>query len=204
VIRHLLFLFELELPIAGHGYDVGGNITRSEPGGGGVGEGIRTWWIIAVSLLALITVGTLVSLNPAGVLAKLKAAAPKALILLVILAPPIAWTASSRGGGDQKLTVERWTALDGTPELLVSLGNKALNVLETTDGRREVRVKCVDRDGKSVLDAKQKWPFIFERGYKFAHAHQKTSWQVLQRADRCRLVGARIRLEASVSGALTR
>jgi hypothetical protein len=203
VIDLLGLVVDLDLPLAGHGYDVGGpNVPDADDIGDDPNGGLGAPWILAATFLALSTVGLLVWLNPSGAMARLRTYGPKALIVLIIAAPLVAWTASSRDDGEKSLTVERWTALDGTPELLVSLGDKALNVLATTNGKRVVRVKCVDRDGRIVLDAKQKWPFIYERGYEYAHAHQKTSRQQLQRADRCRLQGTLVRLEAAVKGAL--
>lgn len=204
MMRFLPFLLELDLPLAGHGY----GFTENTPGGDSdvddAGGGIGTMWIAAVSLIAVATAGLLVWLNP-SLLAKLRASTPKLLILVVIAAPLVGWTAFSRGDDvAESLIVERWTSLEGVPELLVSLGDKALNTPETTSGKKAVRVLCVARDGTVVLDAEQKWPFIYERGYDYAHAHQPATREQLQRIDRCRLVGPRIPLEAGVKGALAR
>lgn len=204
---HLLDLLTgIELPLGGHGYDVGSqNIPDADDIGDDPNGGIGAPWILGALFLTLSAVGFLVWLDPSGAIAKLKAYGPKIVILLIIAAPLVAWTASSRDDGERRsLMVERWTRLDGVPELLVSLGDKAMNTLATTNGKKVVRVKCIDRDGEVVLDAKQKWPFIYERGYEYAHTHQPATREQLQRADRCRLLGARTRLEASVSGALTR
>jgi hypothetical protein len=187
---------------AGHGYDVGGS-SRGESGGDdGVG-GISMIWILAVLSLALVTVGLLVWLDPSGARKKLKSVAPKALIAVIIAAPLVAWTISSRGG-EERLIVERWTGLNGTPELLISLGEDDLNTLETTNGKRIVRVECVGDEGEVVLDDEQKWPFVDEAGYDYPHVHQAASRDQLQRADSCRLRGTRVALEADVEGTLTR
>lgn len=64
----------------------------------------------------------------------------------------------------------------GTSELIVLLGEEDLNTLETTNGRKTVRLECVGRDGQVVLDAEQRWPFVDdEPGYDSPHAHQTAS-----------------------------
>jgi hypothetical protein len=197
----LLLSLWLELPLAGHGYQLGeqfgGERDRSdEPGG------LDTPWIIGVLLLVLVTVAILLWLNP-SLAARLRGVAPKALILVVIATPLIAWTAASRS--DEKvadLVVERWAGINGVPELLVSLGSQKLNTLQFTAGKRLVRIQCLARDGAVVLDAEHKWPFVFDKGYDYPHAHQKASRKELQRVDRCRVFGARNRLETGVKGVL--
>jgi hypothetical protein len=75
-------------------------------------------------------------------------------------------TRRGRFGDAAAAIVERWTNDARAPELIISLGEKGLNALETTDGKRIVRVECVDREGQVVLDAEQRWPFIDgEPGY---------------------------------------
>lgn len=122
---------------------------------------------------------------------------------VAIATPLVLWAASS-GGVEQSLIVERATGLTGAPELLVNLTDEDLNKLQTTRGRRAVRVECLGRGGQVVLDAKQRWPFINEPGYDYPHVHQRATRDQLVRADRCRLRGTRIRLEADVEGALIR
>jgi hypothetical protein len=204
-MRSLPFLFELiDLPSieAGHQYDFN-DVPPGESSGGSDEGGIGTPWIIGVIVLALVAVAVLVSLNPSKAIVRLKAVAPKALILIVIAVPLIAWAASSSGDEQQSLIVERWTNDAGASELIVSLGEKDLNTLETTNGNRTVRLECVGRDGELVLDAEQRWPFVDgEPGYDSPHAHQAASREQLQRADRCRLRGTRVHLEADVKGVL--
>ena len=202
LLPSVLELADLQVVLAGHGYDLGGGTGR-EPSGDDGGGGITARWIVAVLILALVTLGLLVSLDPSGARARLRRVAPKAVILLVVAAPLIAWTAFS-GGEAKSLMVERWIGVSGTPELLISLGEEDLNTVETTDGRRAVRVECVDREGQVILDSEQEWPFVKEAGYEYPHAHQEATREALQRADRCRLRGTRVRLEAEVEGALTR
>jgi hypothetical protein len=197
------------LILAGHGYDFSGS-APSESGGDDGGGGIGTGSIMAVLVLGLVTVGLLVWLNardsepgsgsrfPA---LKLGSVAPVALIAAVIATPLVLWTASSESD-EKRLIVERWTSVAGDPELLISLGAEDLNQLETTNGRKSVRLECRGRDGETVLVARQKWPLIKERGYAYPHAHQKASPEQVRRADRCRLRGTTVALSAGVKGAL--
>jgi hypothetical protein len=168
-------------------------------------------WIAAVLLLTAVTIGILWWLNrrekepgeAGGTPAlPLKSVAPTLFIVAVIATPLILWTTAS-GGDDKALMVERFKSVTGAPELLISLGDEELNTLGTTGGKKTVRVECRGRDGQAVLDARQKWPFIKERGYEYPHAHQAASSEQVQRADRCTVRGTRVRLEAEVEGALT-
>jgi hypothetical protein len=202
LLQLLSHLVEIELPIGGHGYDFGSGFPNESEGDDDEG-GIPTIYLGAFLLITVITLGVLVLLDPSGAIAKMKRFGPRALIVLVIAAPLVAWTAASQGENAEELIVERWTALDGAPELLVSLGDRALNTLSTTKGKRAVRVRCVDRDGRVVIDAEHKWPFVWERGFDYAHAHQPASRVQLLEIDRCSLLGPQIRLEAGVKGALT-
>ena len=191
--------------LAGHGYDVGNDTPAGEGDGSDDAGGISTMWILAVSGVVLVTAAILVGLDPSGAKAKLRGITPKAVLLVIIAVPLIAWTATSSGGGDvPNLIVERATGLTGAPELLVSLGDDDLNTVESTGGKRAVRLECIGREGRVVFAAEQKWPFIDEPGYAYPHVHQPASREQLQRADRCRLQGTRKRLEADVEGPLPR
>jgi hypothetical protein len=203
-------LLDSSLVLAGHGYDFRGS-PSSESAGDDDGGGLSMEWIAVVLLLAVGTVVVLMWLNRRerepgeehGLSAmKLKSVAPVAFMVAVIAAPLVVWTTSS-GGDEKSLMVERWTSTAGAPELLVSLGDDDLNILKTTNGKKTVRLECRGRQGQAVLDAKQKWPFIKERGYEYPHAHQAASSEQVQRADRCSLSGIGKRLEADVEGALT-
>ena len=202
-MRLLALLLDVPSIEAGHQYDFR-DVPPGESGGEGEEGGIGAPWIIAAVVLALVAVAVLVSLDLSKAITRLKAVAPKALILIVIAVPLIAWAASSSGDEQQSLVVERWTNDAGAPELIIWLGEKDLNTLETTNGKRTVQVECVGRDGQVVLDAEQTWPFVDnEAGYDAPHAHQPASREQLQRADRCRLLGTRVQLETDVTGALT-
>lgn len=197
----LLSLFALlDLPtiFGGHTYDTGSSPPRESVGDDGE-TGIGTPYVVAVLLLALVTVGLLAWLSPSKARAKLKPAAPAALMAVIIVAPLALWAGSS-GGDEKSLLVERATGVTGAPEFIVYLGEDDLNTLDTTNGKRAVRVECLGRDGKVVLDARQRWPFVNEPGYDYPHVHQAASPEQLQRAERCRLRGTRVRLEGDVEG----
>jgi hypothetical protein len=193
--------------VAGHGYDVGGSGRESD------GEteiaGLSMMWVLAAGGLALVTAGLLVWTSPEtrAKLARVRwrAVAPKAAIVLIIAAPLVAWTATS--GEEEKtpdLRVQRSTALTGAPELLVSLGEDDLNKPQTNGGKRSVRVICVGRDGKVVLNVKKQWPFMNELGFDYPHTHLVTSRAQVQRAQRCSLQGTKVPLAAPVEGRLPR
>jgi hypothetical protein len=186
------------LVIAGHnGF---GKEVRESRGGDDGEAGIGTAWIVAAILLAVVTVALLVWVSPSSTKAKLKSAAPGVLIAAIMATPLMVWAATS-GGDAQNLIVERARSEDtGAPELIVSLAEDDLNTLDTTNGKRGVRVECLGRGGQVVLEASQRWPFPSERGYDYPHAHQTASPNQLRRAELCRLQGTHVRLEARVEG----
>ena len=202
LLTSVLSLLDLPTVFGGHTYDVGGSSVRESHGDDG-GGGIGTASIVGVLAVVLVTVGVLALLDPSSARRKLKSAAPAALMGVVIAMPLVLWAASS-GGVEKGLIVERATDLPGGPELLVNLVDEDLNKLHTTSGRRAVRVECLGRDGQVVLDVRQKWPFITEPGYDYPHVHQRATREQLVQAERCRLRGTRVRLEADVEGALIR
>jgi hypothetical protein len=202
LLASVFSLLDLPTVIGGHTYDIGSSSSR-ESGGGDGGGGIGTASIIAVLAVVLVTVGVLASLNPTSARRKARSAAPAALMVVIVAMPLVLWAASS-GGVEQGLIVERATDLPGGPELLVNLADKDLNKLQMTRGRRAVRVECLGGGGEVVIDARQKWPFITEPGYDYPHVHQRATREQLVQAERCRLRGTRVRLEAEVEGALIR
>jgi hypothetical protein len=189
--------------LAGHGYDTGSPQRRDtggavDDGGGGIG----LVPILIVVGLVLVAAAILIAQNPSAVRARLPTAVPILIISALIATPLVVWTASS-GGDPKPLIVERGTASTGKPELLVSLTGKGMNTLRATGGRRSVRIRCVGRDGRMVVDGRQRWPFVLERGYDYPHAHHLATREQVQRVDRCRLDGTRTRLEADVEGSLS-
>lgn len=202
-MRSVFEILTLPFIRAGHGYDVGRESSGSD---GDVGDGISTLWIVGGAVLALVAiVAILVSLNPSSARRRLKSVGGRALIVILITAPLVAWTASSLVGADEKsLVVERWTNDAGGAELILSLEDEELNTLETTNGKNVVSLECVDEEGVVLLAATAKWPFVVDPGYEYPHAHQTATREQLQRADSCSLRGTRVPLEADVKGVLTR
>jgi hypothetical protein len=200
-----LLLGQVDLPwiVAGHGYDVGTGAPRNGAEVDDEESGIGARWIVAAVLVAVIAAGALVALDPSAARRKLSRLGPRALVLVLITAPLVVWTASA-GGDDDPLTVERTFDVDGKPELLVALGDEKLNTLAMTDGKRAVRVECVGRDGDVVVASPHRWPFVDEVGFDAPHAHQPGSRDDVERVDRCRLLGTREQLEAEVKGVLVR
>ncbi len=201
-----LLLAQVDLPwiVAGHGYDVGAGAPRGGSGAEDEEREIGTRWIVAAVLVALIAAGALVALDPSAARRKLSRLGPRALILVLITAPLVVWTASA-GGGDDPLTVERMFDVDGKPELLVALGDEKLNTLAMTDGKSAVRIECVGRDGDVVVASTHRWPFLIDEvGFDTPHAHQPGSRDDVERVDRCRLLGTREQFEAAVKGVLVR
>ena len=205
----------LDFPIivGGHQYDFGGS-PSGETGGDDGGGGIGMASIAAVLFLALVTVGALAWLNRrergssdddrVGALQTMKSMAPLALTAALIATPLTLWAASSGDEDDEEtLIVERATGTTGSPEVVVYLGDEDLNTLKTTHGKRTVRVECLGREGQVVLGSKRRWPFLDnEPGFDAPHIHQMASREQVEQADRCRLRGTRIRLEADVQGTL--
>jgi hypothetical protein len=210
----LLFstMLDFTLVLAGHGDSITGNYRSGGSSNSDDGGGIGMAPIVIVALLAVATAGILIWLNrqekDPGERAgrrplNLKAFAPFGFLVAVIAAPLAMWTASS-GGDDRTMIVERSTSVKGEPEFLVALVKKDLNKLELTNGKRTVRIECLDRDGSTLAAGEQKWPFVIERGYDYAHAHQPATSEQVQRAARCRLIGTSEKLEADVKGSLQR
>jgi hypothetical protein len=208
-----LTLLDSVLVLGGHGDTVTGNqVKTGTPDDGG---GIGMLPIVAVIVLGIGAVVLLMWLNrqereedgdlaisasgAAGL--RLRTVAPLGLIAAVVATPLIVWTASS-GGDEKSLLVDRWTNDKGSPELLISLTEDDANTLRATNGKRSVRVECTGRDGEPVLRARQKWPFILEKGYEYPHAHQPASAEQVRRAENCRVLGASSDLAAGVKGSL--
>jgi hypothetical protein len=195
-------LLGIEFPTIFGGHSGYGTAPSREPSGGEEDGGIGMGTIVAVLALAAITVGMLYQFSSPSTKARLTTMAPVALLVLIIAIPLVAWAAFS-GDDDKSLVVERSTSDAGKPELIVSLLEKELNTLDTTNGKRAVRIECLTSDGRVVLNARQKWPFRNrERGYDYPHTHQTATLEQRQRADRCRLRGTRVPLETDVEGAL--
>ena len=195
-------LLGVDLPLIFGGHSGYGTGPSREPSGGEDEGGIGMGTIVAVLALTVITVGMLYQFSSPSTKARLKTVAPLAVLVLIIATPLVVWAGFS-GGDEKSFVVERATSDSGKPQLIVSLVEEELNTLETTNGRRAVRLECLDDDGRVVLAARKKWPLrVGERGYDYPHTHQNTTLEQRQGADRCRLRGTRVPLETDVKGAL--
>jgi hypothetical protein len=193
----------VDFPLVFGGHSGYGTAPSREPSGGEDEGGIGMGTIVAVLALTVVTVGMLYQFSSPSTKAKLKTIAPLAVLVLIIATPLVVWAGFS-GGDEQSFVVERAASDSGKPQLIVSLVEEELNTVETTNGRRAVRLECLDDDGRVVLATRKKWPFrAEERGYDYPHVHQTTTLEQRQRADRCRLRGTRVPLQADVEGALT-
>jgi hypothetical protein len=198
----LALLLDFDFPVIFGGHSGYGTGPTREPSGGDDDGGIGTGTIVAVLVLAAVTVGMLWQFSSPSTKARVRTLAPLTALVLIIAMPLVVWAAFS-GGDEDSLVVERYTTDSGKPELVISLVEKELNTLKTTNGRRVVRLECISDDGKVVLKARQRWPFrTLERGYDYPHAHQPTSLEQRRRADRCQLRGTTVHLESEVKGFL--
>ncbi len=100
-----------------------------------------------------------------------------------------------------ELTLERFVLpTTGEPEeLVVSLPEQRLNVLETTGGETEVLLRCVDKGGAETLRQLVAWPLLEETGFP-PHIHQAIRPDVLDAVRGCRLTGPGIDFEGRVPG----
>jgi len=119
-------------------------------------------------------------------------------VLLGVLGLGVAVVALAGGSDDEsdggRLTVER-SFVPGTrqPELLVSVQRK-LNVPETAEDGRTVRLTCNDGDGRRVIQARTDWPFLEEPNYPLPHIHQPATTKEIARIDECIVTGTTVPL----------
>lgn len=106
------------------------------------------------------------------------------------------------GPGDQepstRLQLQRATAANGFPELLVTVAD-ALNVPGTTEGRGTVGLICRDRAGEVVIQARHEWPLLNDGEPPAPHVHQPASRRELAAIDRCRLTGTTVALRGRLA-----
>jgi hypothetical protein len=196
-------LSSIDIPLVFGGHSGYGTAPSREPSGGDDDGGIGMGTILVVLGVALVSIGMMYQLSSDSTKARLKRMAPVGVLVLIIATPLVAWAALS-GGDEKSFVVERATSDAGKPQLIISLVEEELNTLETTNGRRVVRLECVDDDKQVILVTRKKWPFrTNERGYDYPHVHTNTTLEQRQGAARCRLRGTRVHLEADVEGALT-
>ena len=122
-----------------------------------------------------------------------------ALVVLAVVAVPLAILALGGGGGDDAkpkpkhratgLRVERGAS---GSDLTVYV-EPAVNVAARTGGRRQVLLKCVDSEGEAVMAQDEAWPFgQTDGGLYDPHAHMTLDPPSRQRFTELLLSGSRV------------
>jgi len=99
------------------------------------------------------------------------------------------------GGGSSDgppLLLERATAADGRPELLVTVSD-SVNVASNAHGPT-VALRCLDGNGGTVIDARHTWPLESDGDTPAPHIHQPASQIELGQIDRCQVTGTKVEL----------
>jgi hypothetical protein len=125
-----------------------------------------------------------------------KTIVPALAILALIAVPILIWAATSGGNGD-KLRIDQGVSVSGEPEIIVNVPKK-LNTPAEANNSTNVRLVCVDADGKTVIATGQDWPFINEPGYPYPHIHQPVTPAQLQAIAKCRIEGTKTKLEGNL------
>ena len=142
---------------------------------------------------------------------------------MVIVVVVVVVVALSRGGGSPdkpgdvasqlqpeprrtvraKLTLEQF-GQPGTSkrELLVSSPGPQVNRPEMIAGQPVVWLRCLDREGKTVIRKPHSWPLLEEPGYPLPHIHQPADKRQLSSIRRCLLTGSGIDFAGTVTGRL--
>ena len=111
---------------------------------------------------------------------------------LVAVSLVVGLTSGGGSSGGPPLQLERATAADGRPELLVTVSdsvNVASNALGPT-----VDLKCVDGNAGTVIDARHAWPLESDGDPPAPHIHQPASQIELGKIDRCEVTGTKVEL----------
>jgi len=130
-----------------------------------------------------------------------------ALAMLLSIGAILAVLAIVAGGSGERdsaaLRVERFPAPTGL-ELIVYVEDHD-NQPEVAEGRRSVRVECVDAEGRVVAAGRHRWPFTdTDGGTTDAHVHQPVPPERADMAERCRLPGTNPALQGPVGEASIR
>ncbi len=110
---------------------------------------------------------------------------------LVVISLLVGLTSDGPGSGPP-LQLERATATDGRPELLVTVAdgvNRASNARGPV-----VDFDCRDAQGEVVITAKHPWPLESDGSPPLPHIHQPASQIELGRIDRCEIRGTKVEL----------
>jgi len=100
------------------------------------------------------------------------------------------------------LTLEQYRRPDtGARELLVSSPGPQFNGADLVRGTPIVWLRCFDRTGAQAVRTPYDWPLLEEPGFP-PHIHQPADRKLLGRIRRCRLTGAGIDFQGTVTRGL--
>lgn len=96
------------------------------------------------------------------------------------------------GSTGPPLQLERATATDGRPELLVTVSD-SVNVASNASSST-VDLKCLDGSRDAVITARHAWPLESDGDPPAPHIHQPASPIELGKIDRCEITGTKVEL----------
>ncbi|HZI92067.1 MAG TPA: hypothetical protein VFD31_10645 [Thermoleophilaceae bacterium] len=110
---------------------------------------------------------------------------------LVVVSLLVGLTADG-GSSGPPLQLERATAVDGRPELLITV---AEDVNRESNARGPVvDLKCRDARGGVVIEAQHEWPLLSDGSPPLPHVHQPASQIESGKIDRCEITGTKVEL----------
>lgn len=124
------------------------------------------------------------------------------LVLLVLLAGAsgLIVLLQGSGGGDPILQLQRATAVNGLPELLVTITDET-NDPDAAGGRETVEFECRDEGGELVIQARHGWPLEKDGEPPAPHIHQPATEQELAQIRTCRVIGTEMALRGRLAAA---
>lgn len=124
------------------------------------------------------------------------------LVLLALLAGASGLIVVLQGSDDVDATLQlqRATAVNGLPELLVTIADET-NDPDTAGGRATVGFECRDAGGELVIQARHGWPLENDGDPPAPHIHQPATERELARIAMCRVVGTEVALRGRLAPA---
>lgn len=124
------------------------------------------------------------------------------LVLLVLLAGASGLIVVLQGeeDGPATLQLQRATAVNGLPELLVTISDET-NDPDGAGGRETVGFECRDPQGELVIQARHGWPLEKDGDPPAPHIHQPATDPELARIRTCRVIGTTVALRGRLAPA---
>jgi hypothetical protein len=124
------------------------------------------------------------------------------LVLLVLLVGASGLIVLLQGSdeADTTLQLQRATAVNGLPELLVTIADET-NDPEIAGGREIVGFECRDGRGERVIQARHAWPLENDGDPPAPHIHQPVTERELARIRTCRVIGTEVALRGRLAPA---